>query len=682
MPNRLAQETSPYLLQHKDNPVDWYPWGDDAFQRARTEDKPVFLSVGYSSCHWCHVMEHESFENTDIARLMNERFINVKVDREERPDVDSIYMSAVQAMTGHGGWPMSVFLTPEGRPFYAGTYFPPSDRGGLPAFPSVLEAVADAYASRREEVLSSTERVVQYLTQQAQSRASAEPLTRDLLGEAYRALVPGLDHEQGGTRGAPKFPQAMTYEFLLRQWHSTHDPQPLRLAELTLQRMARGGIYDQLGGGFHRYSTDTFWLVPHFEKMLYDNAQLASVYVQAHQATGNPLYRRVAEETLSYVEREMLDAQGGFFSAQDADSEGEEGKFFVWTKLEVDLALGPELAPIARAYYGVTEAGNFEGRNILWAHRPDDEVAAELGLGVDELHDALTEARARLLDARARRIAPGRDDKVLTSWNALMLRAFAEAGAVFENAHYLQIARRNADFLLDALFDQGRLLRTWKDGRARLHGYLEDYAYVIEALLALYEATFEERWLQEADRLARGMIDLFWDEEQGIFFDTGHDHERLIVRPRDIFDNATPSGNSSASFGLFRLAAFTGNTELQRYAVTNLRSVRDFLARAPSGFAHWLAALDFYLSSPKEIAIIGRLDDPATAELVRVVHSLYLPNRILAGAESEQPGSLTPLVENRSLVNGRPAAYVCERYVCQTPVTDAASLRKQLDAAS
>jgi uncharacterized protein YyaL (SSP411 family) len=683
MPNRLAGETSPYLLQHKDNPVDWYPWGEEAFARARSEDKPVFLSIGYSSCHWCHVMERESFENEQIATLMNQLFVNIKVDREERPDVDSIYMAAVQAMTGHGGWPMSMFLTPDGKPFYAGTYFPPEDRGGMPAFPHVLQALADAYKNRKDEILGTTERIVEYLAEQAEARATTDPLTRDLLGEAYRALAPAFDHEQGGFGRAPKFPQAMTYEFLLRYWHATRDPQPLRMVELTLQKMAFGGIYDQLGGGFHRYSTDALWLVPHFEKMLYDNAQLASLYLHAYQATGNDLYRRIVEETLRYVEREMLDQAGGFYSAQDADSEGEEGKFFVWTKLEIDLALGPELGRIARACYNVSEAGNFEGRNILWRPRDDEEVAAELGISAEELQRASAEARAKLLAERQKRVTPARDDKSLTSWNALMLRAFAEAGAVLDDPHYVEIARRNAEFLLSSLVREGRLLRTWKDGRAKLNAYLEDYAYLIDALLALYEATFEQRWLDEAVRLAGGMIDLFWDEAKGVFYDTGRDHERLVVRPRDIFDNATPSGGSAAAHALLRLAALTGPPQAdayERYAAASLRSVRDLLASMPSGFAHWLCALDYYLSTPNEIVIIGPRDDPATRALLAVARGRYLPNKVIAGADAPAKGAASPLLEGRELVDGRPTAYVCEHYVCQRPVTEPQALAQQLDS--
>jgi hypothetical protein len=679
VPNRLANETSPYLLQHKDNPVDWYPWADEAFAKARAEDKAIFLSIGYSSCHWCHVMERESFENPQIAAIMNQHFVNIKVDREERPDVDSIYMNAVQAMTGHGGWPMSVFITPDGKPFYAGTYFPPTDRGGMPAFPNVLQGIAEAYRDRREEMLASTDRIVEHLGHPAGAQTSSDPLTRDILSDAYRTLAPSFDEQEGGFGRAPKFPQPMTYEFLLRSWHATRDPEPLRMAERTLQKMAHGGMYDQLGGGFHRYSTDAAWLVPHFEKMLYDNAQLASLYLHAYQATGNAFYRRVVEETLAYVEREMLDPAGGFYSSQDADSEGEEGKFFVWSKLEVDLALGQERSRIVRAYYGVSEVGNFEGRNILWRPRPDEEAAAELSISVDELQAIVADARTKLFAMRSQRIAPARDDKVLTSWNALMLKAFAEAGATLENENYIDIARRNARFVCEQLRRDGRLLRSWKDGQAKLNGYLEDYAYLIEALLVLHESTFEQRWLDEATRLADSMIDLFWDEPSAVFFDTGRDHEQLVVRPRDMFDNATPSGGSSAAFALLRLGAFTGNTDYERYAVSSIRSVREYLDRVPTGFANWLAALDFYLSTPKEIAVIGPRSHPSTIDLLRVVHQRYLPNRVLAGSEAPAANATSPLPAARDMIDGKPTVYVCENYTCQLPVTTPEALAAQLD---
>ena len=685
MPNRLADETSPYLLQHKDNPVDWYPWGDEAFERARNEDRPVFLSIGYSACHWCHVMERESFENDEIAALMNERFVNIKVDREERPDVDSIYMATTQAMTGRGGWPMSIFMTPDGKPYFTGTYFPPEDRGGMPGFPRVLTGAADAYRDRRDEVTETTSKLVEQLQAQTVAQASTEPMTRATITRAFSTLVSMFDGDNGGFGPAPKFPQAMALEFLLRYWHDTHDDQALQMADLTLTKMALGGIYDQIGGGFARYATDDIWLVPHFEKMLYDNALLVPVYLHAWQVTGNGLYRRIVEETLAYVEREMLDPSGGFYSAQDADSEGEEGKFFVWEASEVDDLVGEELGRVARSYFGLTDHGNFEGRNILSIPEPEEEVLKDLGISPDELQASVAKIRQALFNEREKRIRPGLDDKVLTSWNALMLEAFAEAGAALDNSHYVDVARRNAEFLIGSLVKDGRLLRTWKDGAAKLNGYLEDYGYLIDALLSLYEATFEQRWLAEATKLADGMMELFWDQDQGVFYDTGSDHEQLLYRPREVSDNATPSGSSSATLALFRLALFTGNAGYQRAALSSLRSVHEFLARAPSGFANWLCSLDFYLSTPKEIVIMGPYDNPATQALLRVARGRYLPNSVIAGAdnaagaESPTAAATSPLLEDRDLVDGKPAAYVCENYACQLPVTEPEALIKQLD---
>ena len=683
MPNRLAKETSPYLLQHKDNPVDWYPWGEEAFERARSEDRPVFLSIGYSACHWCHVMERESFENDEIAALMNERFVNIKVDREERPDVDSIYMSAVQAMTGRGGWPMSIFMTPDGKPYFTGTYFPPDERGGMTAFPRVLAAAADAYRDRKDEVLSTSSKIVEELQGQTVAHSSSEPLTRETQAQAFTALVSMFDSEHGGFGGAPKFPQAMALDFLLRYWHEHQDgngaEQALNMVEVTLSKMALGGIYDQIGGGFARYATDEIWLVPHFEKMLYDNALLVPVYVHAWQVTGKALYRRVAEETLRYVEREMLQSSGGFSSAQDADSEGVEGKFFVWEASDVDALVGEELGRVARAYYGLTDQGNFEGRNILSIPEPEEEVLRELSISAEELATSLTTIREKLFAEREKRVRPGLDDKILTSWNALMLKAFAEAGAAFDEPAYVDIARRNAEFLLDSLVRDGRLLRTWKEGSAKLNGYLEDYGYLIDALLSLYEATFEQRWLADAEALAASMIELFYEADEGVFYDTGSDHERLLFRPRDVFDNATPSGGSSSAMALFRLAVFTGNADYQRAALSSLRSVHDLLTRAPAGFANWLSALDFYLSTPKEIVIIGPPDSQATQALLRVARGRYLPNRALAGASSPLADAASPLLEGRELVDGKPTAYVCESYACQLPVATPEALVKQLE---
>ena len=533
MPNRLTDETSPYLLQHANNPVDWYPWGPEALERAAAEDKPILLSVGYSACHWCHVMERESFENDDIARQMNDSFVSVKVDREERPDIDSIYMTAVQAMTGRGGWPMTVFLTPDGKPFYGGTYFPPEDRGGMPGFPRVLEAMANAYRQDRGSIDSATESLLEQMRRVSTFAPRGDRLVAPGdLARAFAGLASQFDDRHGGLGMEPKFPQPMVYEFLLRYYARTGDLQALRIVELTLERMALGGIYDQLGGGFHRYSTDAFWLVPHFEKMLYDNALLVKLYLHAYQATGKPLYRRVVEETLAYVTREMTDPSGGFYSAQDADSEGEEGKFFVWRPEQTVKILGRADADAVNRYYGVTGVGNFEGRSILHVTEGLPDLARELGMTEEELTTVIDRSRATLLQERDLRIKPGLDDKVITSWNGLMMGAFAEAAAVLDRPDYAAVAARNAAFLLDALRRGGRLLRSYKDGRAGGQGFLEDYAFVVSGLLSLHEATFEERWLREAIALARDMVALFGDAEQeGVFYDTASDHEKLIVRP-------------------------------------------------------------------------------------------------------------------------------------------------------
>ena len=679
MPNRLINETSPYLLQHAHNPVDWYPWGPEALERARNEDKPILLSIGYSACHWCHVMERESFENEDIAALMNENFVSIKVDREERPDLDSIYMTAVQAMTGQGGWPMTVFLTPDGRPLYGGTYFPPEERGGLPSFPRVVQSLARAYRENRGDVVQTTQKLVDHIRQASSGVVSRDPLTVDILHQAYSGIASQFDHRHGGTGLQPKFPQPMIYEFLIRHHLRFESPSALDMVELTLENMAHGGIYDQLGGGFHRYSTDTYWLVPHFEKMLYDNALLVRLYLHAFQITGKPLYRRIVEETLDYLAKEMTDPLGGFYSAQDADSEGVEGKFFVWRPEEISDILGKEDAEIFSRLYGVTRTGNFEGHSILHLDEPADKVARDAGMPQSELIELVQRSRAALLQARESRVHPGRDDKVLTSWNGLMLRAFAEAGAVFERPDYVSKANENAKSLLDNLRNGDRLLRTYREGKASLNGYLEDYAFLIDGLIALHEATLDQRWLEEAIALGHGMVDLFCEEGDGVWYDTGRDHEALIVRPRDVSDNAIPSGGSVATDALLRLAIITGDTELNRRAAESLRSVRELMSRLPSGAGHWLGALDFYLSSPKEIALIGDPGAQATRALVAEVYREYLPNRVFLGVDDGRGAvSGLPLLEGRGLIDGRPTAYVCENYVCRLPVTAPSDLARQL----
>ena len=682
MPNRLIDETSPYLLQHANNPVDWYPWGEEALQRAKAENKPILLSIGYSACHWCHVMERESFENEDIATLMNANFISIKVDREERPDLDAIYMEAVQMLTGSGGWPMTVFLTPDCRPFYGGTYFPPVDHPNMPGFPRLLLSMAQAYKEQQGAIAQTTKQLADRMGWSGRVSTGQNPLTVDALHQAYSNLASGFDYQNGGIGGAPKFPQPMTLEFLLRYHHRGFSERALEMVHVTLQNMAHGGVYDQAGGGFHRYSTDAHWLVPHFEKMLYDNALLARLYLHAYQATGRPLYRRITEETLDYVLREMTDPLGGFYSAQDADSEGEEGKFFVWTPHEFQSALGKEAGDLVGGYFGMTDAGNFEGKTILNIPQEPASFAQEQGIDLAQLEETVHRAKKTLLDIREERVHPLLDDKVLASWNGLMLRSFAEAAVALGRADYLQAAVNNAEFLLNTMKPQGRLLRTYRNGQAKLLAYLEDYAFVADGLVALYEATFDPRWLTEAVSLADSMIDLFWDESAGFFYDTGADHESLVMRPRDIFDNAQPCGGSVASDVLLRLALITGNQDYSAKAAKPLRALSDVMGQAPAGTGHWLAALDFYVSTPKEIAVVGPRTNPATKQLLDTVFTRYLPNKVVVGSPGTAAGDgAIPLLQDRGMIDGKPTAYVCQNYACQLPVTDQQALAAQLSAA-
>jgi uncharacterized protein YyaL (SSP411 family) len=680
MANRLANETSPYLLQHKDNPVDWYPWGDEAFEKARREGKAVLLSVGYSACHWCHVMEHESFENAAIAGLMNELFVSVKVDREERPDVDSIYMQAVQAMTGRGGWPMTVFLTPDGRPFYGGTYYPPEDGHGLPGFPRLLRTIAEAYGGRRAEIEGHAERIGASLGALAELRPGDDPIEAGLLDQAFAEIETSFDPINGGFGTAPKFPQPMALDFLLRYHHRTGRPEALAMVEKALRKMAQGGIYDQVGGGFHRYAVDAVWLVPHFEKMLYDNAQLARLYLDAFRLSGDPFYRRICEETLDYVLREMTDPTGAFYSTQDADSEGEEGKFYIWGATELDEALGVDAA-LLKDLWGVTPLGNFEGKNILNLPAALPEFAATRGIDPEDLRVRVERARAALYTKRERRVHPARDEKVLTAWNGMMLRAFAEAARVLASPIYRDAAVRNAEFLLATLHRDGRLLRSWRAGEAKLKAYLEDYALLIDGLLATYEATFESRYLATSLTLTDEMIRLFWDDAAEGFFDTGSDHESLITRPREVLDNATPSGTSAAADVLLRLAVLTGKPDLRRRAEASLRTLVPFLERAPVGLGRLLGAVDFYLARPSELAVVWEGNPAAAQPLLDVAFAAYRPHLVVAGGLAGAASDLTPLLRDRPTIDGRPTAYVCEQFVCQAPTTDPEELRRQLDAA-
>ncbi len=700
--NRLANETSPYLLQHAHNPVDWYPWGEEALARAKREDKPILLSIGYSACHWCHVMEHESFENEQIAGIMNQYYVSIKVDREERPDLDSIYMQAVQGMTGQGGWPMTMFLTPDGKPFYGGTYFPPRDRRYgqevMPGFASILVGLAEAFATRRADVEAQANEVADYLQKRGGTplhAAGGDQATSklDMFNAISQRLAEDFDPTHGGFGSAPKFPNSMALELLLRidmqrRAGALSSPEQaeqyseLEIVERSLEKMARGGIYDQLGGGFHRYSVDNKWLVPHFEKMLYDNALLSRVYLHAYLVTGKPFYRRIVEETLDYVVREMTAPEGGFYSTQDADSEGEEGKFFTWTATEIEQMLPQQDAALFMRYYGVTQRGNFEGKNILHVALEAQQLADEGQIGLEELEASLQRSCAALYQHREQRVKPGRDEKILTAWNGLMLRSFAEAARYLERSDYLQVAATNAAFLLQALRKDGRLLRTYKDGRGRLNGYLEDYACLADGLLALYEASFATHWFSEARALMEQAIALFADTQNGGFFDTGSDHESLISRPKEMMDNATPAGNSVAADVLLRLAAFSGEQSYRQRAEAYLQPLTSIMLQHPQAFGCALGALDFALAASKEVAIIG---DPAavdTRSLLAVINRLYLPDSVLAGcaAGDSEAAEQIALLAERPLKDGKATAYVCQHFACQAPVNSAEELERLLVA--
>ena len=668
MPNRLSRETSPYLLQHADNPVDWYPWSDEALQRARAEDKPILLSIGYSACHWCHVMAHESFENDEIAALMNRLYINIKVDREERPDLDSIYMTATQLLTGHGGWPMTVFLTPGGKPFYAGTYFPPADRGSMPGFSRILLAVHEAWEQRRTEVAAGADRVAVALQAQFEAMPDEGQLTPGLLDEAARNLSTQYDRVNGGFGGAPKFPSPMALELLLRVHQRTGAEQALRMVEHTLDTMGRGGIYDQIGGGFHRYAVDAVWLVPHFEKMLYDNALMSHLYTIAWQVTGDPFHRAIATETVDYVLREMTDPDGGFHATQDADTEGEEGRFYAWTPSEIRAALDDDLlAADVIALLDVTERGNFEGSNVLSIARAEDRLRWREG--------DLAAARQRLFNTRSARVHPGRDDKVLTSWNGMMLRAVATAAWAFDNARYRQAAVANAAFVRDRLWDGKQLARVWMRGEARIPGYLEDYANFIDGLLATWQATFDPAWVVLADQVSRAMLDEFYVD--GAFYDARATGDALIGRPRDFSDNATPSGNSVACDVLLRLAHLTGDIDLTRIARGVLSGLAPHAAGNALGYGRLLCAADLAVGPIAEVAISGDLIDAGL--LLTPLREMFLPRAVIALGDPDGGAALVvPLLADRPRIEDKATVYVCRNYTCELPATDPAIMLAQL----
>jgi uncharacterized protein YyaL (SSP411 family) len=649
--NALARETSPYLLQHAGNPVDWLPWGEEALRRARERDRPLLVSIGYSSCHWCHVMERESFEDPETARLMNELFVCVKVDREERPDVDAIYMEAVQAMTGQGGWPLNAFLTPEQIPFYGGTYFPPEPRHGMPSWRQILGAVAEAWDERSDEIRERGGQMAQRLAGGALLKPSEEPLQQAELEAAVTVLKSQFDSHHGGWGAAPKFPAASTIEFLLARGETS-------MAVATLRAMAAGGLFDQVAGGFARYSVDAQWTIPHFEKMLYDNALLARAYLHGWQVSGDAILRRTCEETLDWALREMRAPEGGFYSALDADSEGVEGRFYVWELEELEELLGDD-AEAAVAHFGATRRGNHEGANHLTARGP---ALAD---------DVRSRVRTKLLERRDARVWPGLDDKRLASWNALMISALANAGAVLGREDHLDAARGAADFVLTRMRDdRGRLLRTFNAGEARLNAYLEDHAFLLEALLDLYEATFEQRWFAEARAIAGQIVERFADPVSGGFFSTSDDHEQLVARRKDLEDAPIPAGGSSAAFGLLRLAALTGDHDLERHAVSHLRLVHEIAPRHPTAFGHLLRAIDFHLRPVQEVALVGPAD--GVAALAAVVRSELRPGVVVAGGAG--PDDAVPLLSGRGPVDGRAAAYVCEHFACKRPVTEPGEL--------
>jgi len=681
--NRLLHETSPYLRQHAYNPVDWYPWGEDALEKARTEDKPVMLSIGYSACHWCHVMAHESFENDETAEIMNRLFVNVKVDREERPDLDEIYMNAVTAMTGSGGWPMTVFLTPGLKPFYGGTYFPPDDRYGRPGFPRILEAVSQFYRDRRSDAEEQGDKLKARLVELAGFTSSGETLETGLLDKAFTGIAASYDAANGGFGAQPKFPPSMALSFFLRDSLRTGRRSALDMVGHSLAKMANGGIYDHLGGGFHRYSVDAKWLIPHFEKMLYDNALLMRTYTEAYQATGDPLFRKVVSETASYLIREMLQPGGGFYATQDADSEGEEGRFFVWTPEEIKEILGEENGRLFSRYYGVEEGGNFEhGTSVLHVDVDLDPLAAHLGVEPEVLRAVVSDGRQALFDHRDQRVHPGRDEKIMTDWNGLMIGSMAGASRVFGEPAWLDAAADSMRFILDAQYEDGRLMHTFKDGRARFNGYLDDYAFTVAALLDLYEATFDPAWFTHAATLMDTAIERFWDGQDGGFFFTSDDHETLIVRSKNPYDNAIPSGNAVSVLNLLRLAAFTGRNEYRDRAGQTLSLFTDYMGAAPGGFGQLLCGLSWYLDTPVEIALVGAREDAATVAMLELIDRTFLPNKVVAlhdpAAGYGDAPELIPLLANRPQIDGATTAYVCEQFVCRRPVTTVDELAELL----
>ena len=695
MPNQLINELSPYLLQHIHNPVDWYPWGDEALNKARAENKPIFLSIGYAACHWCHVMAHESFEDQETAEYMNEHFVNIKVDREERPDLDAIYMQATVAMTGSGGWPMSVFLTPDLKPFYAGTYFPPVPRYNTPSFKDVLGGIVRTWREKPEEVFRVSDEVSSHLQQSLSANVQSDAaLTQAHLKTAAKNLIDSYDWGYGGWGTAPKFPQPMTIEFLLRR-HNAGNDEALKPVVHALKAMARGGMYDVVGGGFSRYSVDNFWRVPHFEKMLYDNAQLVRAYLHAWHVTGESFFRQIVTETLEFIAREMTHPEGGFYSSLDADSEGEEGRFYVWTRDEIRSILGED-SEFFEAAYGITPRGNWEGNTVLQRALDDASLAARFKLDLESVTAKLADSHSRLLSARSARVRPGTDDKVLTSWNGLMLATLAEASRIViaseteqsseiassdihppRNDRYYKMAARNAEFLLKELRPDGKLRHSWREGKATDEVFLEDYASLILGLLQLYQTDFDNKWFVAARELADEMVDLF-DDPNGGFFDTSKDNQTLLLRPKDMQDNATPSGNALACDALLKLAEFTGEGKYRDLAEKALRLVAGMATRYPTAFGRWLSAADMALGNVKQVAVVYEADVKDAAALIQVVRSQFRPNVVLAASSHPPPEAAPALLKDRPLKGGKPTVYVCEGFVCKNPVTAISELSELL----
>lgn len=680
-PNRLISEKSPYLQQHAYNPVDWYPWGEEAFQKAVKENKPIFLSIGYSTCHWCHVMEYESFEDEEVARILNENFVSIKVDREERPDLDNIYMAVCQAMTGSGGWPLNLFLTPEKKPFFAGTYFPKTERFGNPGFIAILQKISSLWQTNKESVIASSEQITKVLQSMAFT-TPGEILTKETLKHAYEQLRDTFDTIYGGFGSSPKFPTPHNYTFLLRWWKRSNDPTALEMVEKTLERMGRGGMYDQLGGGFHRYSTDEYWLVPHFEKMLYDQALTAIAYTETYQATGKPYYADIVRGIFMYVLRDMTSPEGGFYSAEDADSEGVEGKFYVWTPDEVIKILGERDGKIFCDYYDVSREGNFEEKNILHVDKPLDAFAKLEGIQTEELQELLRTAREKLFAERQKRIHPHKDDKILTSWNGLMIAALARGAQALHAPEYAQAAVRATDFILNALHRKdGTLLRRYRSGEAAIPGYLDDYAYFVWGLIDLYEATFETKYLKTALELNKQMIENFWDEKGGGLFFGGKRNEQLIAQTKEIYDGATPSGNSVALFNMLRLGRVAGNPGLGKMADQIMKAFGETINQYPSGYTQFMCALDFALGPTKEIVIAGEPDQKDTQQILQEIEKRFLPRKVLLlnSLKDKSLGEIAGFVKEQKPIENKATVYICENYACKAPANEINKIIQLLD---